>query len=636
MLTPDTILLNRYRIVRQLGKGGMGAVYEAVDLDLSCHVAIKETFAEAEHFRRFFKREACLLANLRHAALPKVMHHFTLKNGHFLVMEYIPGEDLMQMLQKHGGAFFPADVLYWADGLLDALGYLHRFKPHPIIHRDIKPANIKLTTEGQIILLDFGLAKGKAGEMSSVNSNQTIIGYTPGYAPLEQVLPADQRWIEVLCAINEREVRQIYQLPSDARSDLFSLGATLYHLMTNQKPHDAPTRAVAVWSGRPDPLLRADELNSQVTPAIADVLTRALSLNRDDRFATAAEMRKALREASQAPFSLRETGGLNASDSPTYVDPVAPTSPEIATESTLPATTQAIIKYGILGTCDGAVRSVAFAPNGKWVASGSNDNVVRIWDVQTGEARILGQCDLGDSGFSYISTIAFAPDSQAVASGSNDKIVRLWDVQTGEGRILGKYEQQIRVISYSPKGGELAAGGDDGTVYLLDVQTGPSRVIGRCEGIIWAIAFAPDGRSVAAESDDGTIRIWDIDTLQVQTLNSQDHDVRSLAFSRDGRPMASGCGDHRNSLWDIQTNEALILGNCDDVVRSIAFSPGGRSIASASDDKVIRVWDIPTGQAHLLGSCDDVASAVAFSPDNRSVASGSWDSTIRVWRNPIS
>ena len=186
MLAPETILQGRYRIVRQLGQGGMGAVYEAMDLRLDTVVALKETLFTEERLRKQFEREARLLARLHHQALPRVSDHFTESDGQFLVMQYIPGEDLFEMQARRGSAFPQSEVLHWADQLCDALDYLHTQEPQ-IIHRDIKPQNLKLTARGQIVLLDFGLAKGSGGQMSVVTTSASIFGYTPNYAPLEQV-----------------------------------------------------------------------------------------------------------------------------------------------------------------------------------------------------------------------------------------------------------------------------------------------------------------------------------------------------------------------------------------------------------------------------------------------------------------
>ncbi|MDQ3802405.1 MAG: protein kinase [Acidobacteriota bacterium] len=271
MLAADTILQGRYRVARPLGQGGMGAVYEATDLRLSRTVALKETLAETDELRRAFEREARLLANLRHPSLPKVLDHFTEGAGMFLLMEFIPGDDLGRMLEERGRSFAPDEVLRWAEQLLGALEYLHSLDP-PVLHRDIKPSNLKLVSRDQIILLDFGLAKGSAGQMTRTG-DRSVLGYSPNYSPLEQIQGAG----------------------TDERSDLYALGATLYHLMTNVRPPDALTRATAVLNGQPDPLRPAREINEQVPAAASAALTRALALNVEQRPRAASEMRDDLR-----------------------------------------------------------------------------------------------------------------------------------------------------------------------------------------------------------------------------------------------------------------------------------------------------------------------------------------------------
>ena len=272
MLAPETLLQNRYRIIRLLGQGGMGAVYEAMDERLDTTVALKETLFADERLRRQFEREARLLARMHHPALPRVSDHFAEGDGQFLVMQFIPGDDLSQMMARKQGPF-PADqVLTWGDQLLDALDYLHTQDPQ-IIHRDIKPQNLKLTGRGQIILLDFGLAKGQTGGVSPITTTASIFGYTPNYAPLEQ----------------------IQGLGTDTRSDIYALSATLYHLITAVKPPGALSRAAALVNGQPDPLTPANEINSSIGPEVAGVLARAMSQNRDQRYATAAAMRAALK-----------------------------------------------------------------------------------------------------------------------------------------------------------------------------------------------------------------------------------------------------------------------------------------------------------------------------------------------------
>jgi serine/threonine protein kinase len=221
---------------------------------------------------------------MHHPALPRVSDHFSEGDGQFLIMQFIAGDDLSEMIAQRNGPFPIEQVLTWADQLLDALDYLHTQDPQ-IIHRDIKPQNLKLTSRGQIILLDFGLAKGQIGEFSRVSTSASIFGYTPNYAPLEQ----------------------IQGLGTDPRSDIYALGATLYHLMTSVKPPDALTRAAALVNSQPDPLVPANEANLAVSAGLAKVLTCAMAQNRDQRYPTAADMTKALHTIGEATLSFEKT-----------------------------------------------------------------------------------------------------------------------------------------------------------------------------------------------------------------------------------------------------------------------------------------------------------------------------------------
>ncbi|HKY43192.1 MAG TPA: protein kinase [Pyrinomonadaceae bacterium] len=323
MLTPDTVLQGRYRIVRQLGQGGMGAVYEAIDQRLDTTVALKETLFTEERLRKQFEREARLLARLHHPALPRVSDHFSEGDGQFLVMQFIPGDDLSEMMTRKHGPFPVDQVLTWADQLLDALDYLHTQDPQ-IIHRDIKPQNLKLTSRGQIILLDFGLAKGQAGEISRVTTSASIFGYTPNYAPLEQ----------------------IQGLGTDSRSDLYSLGATLYHLMTGVKPPDALTRAAALVNGLPDPLARASEANSAVASELDHVLSKSMAQNRDQRYPTASEMRKAFHSSSQAETIVNRGEAKTMLFPPPPSTVAVPTQTVAASPKTVPTGETTVVRRG--------------------------------------------------------------------------------------------------------------------------------------------------------------------------------------------------------------------------------------------------------------------------------------------------
>ena len=273
-LAPNTLLQDRYLVVHLIGKGGMGEVYLAVDQRLGSAMALKRTFfSDDEMFGNAFEREARTLARLRHPVLPKVSDHFTENETQYLVMEHIPGDDLSERLESTNKPFPLSWVLFWADQLLEALNYLHTHEP-PIIHRDIKPQNLKLTDDNHIILLDFGLSKNSI-ENTRFSTSGSVVGYTPHYAPMEQIRGTG----------------------TNASSDLYSLSATIYQLLTNTVPPDALTRADAVLSGLSDPLLPAHEINSEVSPTISQILSKAMEIGREKRFSRAREMQKALRDA---------------------------------------------------------------------------------------------------------------------------------------------------------------------------------------------------------------------------------------------------------------------------------------------------------------------------------------------------
>ncbi len=279
MIEAGTFLQQRYRIDKKIGQGGMGAVYVATDERFGSTVAIKETLCMDDNFRKAIEREARLLNSLKHSALPRVSDHFEEADGLFLVMEYIPGDDICCVLDNTGERMSPEKMLKWADQLLDALDYLHN-QESPIIHRDIKPQNIKVTPKGDAILLDFGLAKGNPTDADHATAAKSIFGYSRNYASLEQIQGTG----------------------TDPRSDLYSLAATFYHLLTNKAPEDALTRAMAVLSQKEDPLVPANVHNPAVPRGIAGVLQKAMSLNADERPATASDMRQMLRESENYAY----------------------------------------------------------------------------------------------------------------------------------------------------------------------------------------------------------------------------------------------------------------------------------------------------------------------------------------------
>jgi serine/threonine protein kinase len=276
MIQSGTLLQERYRVVQQVGKGGMGEVYLAMDERFQSSVAIKRAFFDDAEMCKAFRREAKLLNHLRHTALPKVSDHFSEGDEQFLVMEFIEGFDFAELLTRRKVPFPLSDVLRWADELLDALDYLHTQEP-PVIHRDIKPPNIKLTPRGKVMLLDFGLAKGTpTPEQTASGTAKSVFGFSLNFAPLEQMQGSG----------------------TDPRSDIYSLAATLYSLLTGVRPPDALARASATIRHQPDPLRPAHLVQPQVPKSVSQILQRAMSQNSVLRHASAAELRAELRRAA--------------------------------------------------------------------------------------------------------------------------------------------------------------------------------------------------------------------------------------------------------------------------------------------------------------------------------------------------
>lgn len=266
-LRPGVVLRNRYRILDLIGQGGMGAVYKAEDLRLPGRIcAIKEVFPElyglteiTEDLHHQFYQEARVLARLDHPNLPKVSDFFSENQREYLVMDYVPGRDLEEIViaARQAGQFLDErQVLVWAAQLCDALEYLHSQDP-PILHRDIKPANIKVTPDGRIKLVDFGLVKLLAPDDSRTITVVQGRG-TAAYTPLEQYGGETDH--------------------TDPRTDIYALGATLYHLLAGEPPADARERFLHPGSLKP---LRA--INPRVSPRTEMAIARAMAMHPDDR-----------------------------------------------------------------------------------------------------------------------------------------------------------------------------------------------------------------------------------------------------------------------------------------------------------------------------------------------------------------
>ncbi|MDH3942815.1 MAG: protein kinase [Anaerolineae bacterium] len=284
-LSKDSILKDRYRILEVLGQGGMGSVYRVTDENLGVEVAVKENLYTTDEYSRQFRLEATILASMRHPNLPRVFDHFEIEDqGQYLVMDYIEGEDLRERMDR-AGILPDEEVLVIGAAICDALGFLHSRNP-AILHRDIKPGNIKINPEGEVYLVDFGLAKVVEGSQATTTGARAM---TPGYSSPEQYGTAR----------------------TDARSDVYSLGATLYAALTSTIPEDGLARAMDQVGLTP-----IRKRNPKVSRKTAKVIEKSLAIFPDDRYQSAIEYKESLLDASSATKNLKETGEYTISPPP--------------------------------------------------------------------------------------------------------------------------------------------------------------------------------------------------------------------------------------------------------------------------------------------------------------------------------
>nr|WVH32653.1 WD domain protein [Trichoderma asperellum] len=277
------------------------------------------------------------------------------------------------------------------------------------------------------------------------------------------------------------------------------------------------------------------------------------------------------------------------------------------------------------------VQSVAFSADGRYLASGSGDHTIKIWDATTGKERqtLKGHCD-------KLKSVAFSADSRYLASGSGDHTIKIWDITTGkEQQTLKGHRSVVWSVAFSADSRYLASGSEDYTIKIWDITTGKEQqTLKGHRDIVKSVAFSADSRYLASGSHDYTIKIWDITTgKEQQTLKGHRSWVESVAFSADGRYLASGLHDHTIKIWDATTGkEQKTLKGHRNVVWAVAFSADGRYLASGSEDNTIKIWDaITSKKRQTLKGHRNTVSSVAFSADGRYLASGSYDHTIKIW-----
>lgn len=303
--TNELLQEGRYRINQQISLDGSGNLYEAYDTIQDTNVVVKEivvrlnrvtTMSQQESMKTAFANQAKILSEITHDSLLHVHDYFSEIGRQYLVMESVDGDDLAELLERNRSAFAVTDVVDWADQILDALNYLHTFQP-PIIHKNVRPQHIKLNSGGRIKLLAFGLADGDDNRLSTTltgESTESVMSYSPLELIWEGLDAASQKVISN--SYDDRSER-ILKEPADARSDIYSLGATLYHLVTGRVPIDPLERSIELLDGNPDPLKAPHKVDPRIPTELSEVLMRALEIKRENRFDSAVIMRQVVRTA---------------------------------------------------------------------------------------------------------------------------------------------------------------------------------------------------------------------------------------------------------------------------------------------------------------------------------------------------
>ncbi|GAC1697442.1 MAG: hypothetical protein PVS3B3_22940 [Ktedonobacteraceae bacterium] len=622
------ILKQRYVVLAQVGRGGFGAVYKAADTQFGNRlVAIKEMSQSNMNAQELleatlsFKREALMLAGLTHPNLPRIYEQFTDGGRSYLVMDFIDGKTLEAHLADLSPTLLPsAKTLTIGIQLCDVLSYLHSRQP-PIIFRDLKPANVMLTLTGHIYLIDFGIARHfKPGQ----SKDTTALGST-GYAAPEQYGKSQ----------------------TTVRADIYGLGATLHQLITGHDPSDSPftfsplaLKATPTLAGL-DTLL-ASMVNIDINKRPATILTVKQELQRIATQHQQGQIHSAhgtLPSIYQLPTTLPKTPAKASKGA--IIPPIPPMS-------------------NMLFACCGhssRVTTLAWSPNGKWLASASYDKTVQVWDASNGRP-LLTYKEHRDR----VNALAWSPDSIYLASASDDGTARVWHGFSGKPLVTYYgHNGPVNALTWSPMlsygntlSSQIASAGTDKTVHVWDASQGTHQYIFRNHtDAVYAVAWSPDGRRIASAGEDRLVLVWNpvkeqpkksfFSTLtsllsaQRDVLKMYSHDgrVNGLAWSPDSKYIASASSDHWVLIRDALTGTTAYsygisrkgMKNC------VAWAPNGKHLASGGNDKTVELWSIDTkGSSFVYHGHVGYVTAVAWSPDSTRVASAGVDRTVQVWQ----
>jgi hypothetical protein len=621
----------------------MSAVYRATDPNLRRMVAIKLIHTHLStnpNFVSRFKEEAAAVARLRHPNIVQVYDFNTDGETYYMVMEYLVGETLQARLKRLNTANrnMPyTDVVRFGTQMCEAAGYAHK---HELIHRDIKPANIMLDVNGQAILMDFGIVKIVGGEY------HTTTGATIGTA--RYMSPEQMR--------SER---------ADERSDIYSLGVTLYEMISGRTPYQADSVLTLMMMVLNDPLPDLREIRKGIPENLLAVVVKALEKEQKDRFQSMDEMATALQQAREQVASNVQVVTVvddqhdeeaRAQGAPIEAEPeLKETSAELQSTEDLRRTERAVETPTPLHLEEGQrvsdVPTLKDLPMEPGPASPQTDlpttrdaarpTYRRIATIATVLLLIVIAIAFGI----YYLQAQKVPNSLVAPIEQSSSPI---NAQTAQSVVsLGSWETNsiIEDLAYSPDGKLIGTANNRNLnrifrylfysgLWRVDTNSLQNYLRGHTEWV-YSVAFSPDGKLFATGSDDDSVILWQAsDGSQTRLIETLQGGIASVDFSPNNLLLATGGWGGNVGLWQVSDGHLLrTLQGHDDSVRDAIFSPDGKLLASASDDLTIKLWRVSEGnlERSLQGHSEPVYD-MAFSTDGSLLASGSGDGTLRLWR----